>query len=71
MEGACSTYDGEKRFMQGFGGETKRKTPLERPRYRWEDIKMDLQVVGWGMDWIDVAQEGQIFVNTLMNLRVP
>jgi hypothetical protein len=32
---------------------------------------MDLQVVGWGMDWIDVAQEGQIVVNTLMNLRVP
>jgi hypothetical protein len=30
------------------------KKPLVRPRRRWENnIKMDLQVVGWGgMDWI-------------------
>ena len=27
------------------------KRPLERPRRRWEDnIKMDLQDVGWGKD---------------------
>ena len=34
------------------------KTPLGRPRHRWEDnIKMDLQQVGCGgMDWIDLAQ---------------
>jgi hypothetical protein len=32
---------------------------LGRPRRRWEDnIKMDLQEVGWGgMDWIDMAQD--------------
>jgi len=30
--------------------------PLGRPRNRWEDIMMDLQVVGWrGMDWIDLV----------------
>jgi hypothetical protein len=30
-----------------------------RPRRRWEDnIKMDLQEVGWeGVDWIDMAQD--------------
>jgi hypothetical protein len=30
------------------------KSPLERPRHRWEDnIKMDLMEVRWrGMDWI-------------------
>jgi hypothetical protein len=30
-----------------------------RPRRRWEDnIKMDLQEVGWGdMDWIDMAED--------------
>ena len=34
------------------------KRPLGRPRYRWEDnIKIDLQEVGWGLDWIDVAQD--------------
>ena len=33
------------------------KTPLGRPRHRWEDnIKMDLQYVMWGMDWIELAQ---------------
>jgi hypothetical protein len=33
------------------------KTPLCRPRRRWEDnIKMDLQEVGrGGMDWIELA----------------
>jgi hypothetical protein len=31
---------------------------LARPRYRWEDnVKMDLQEVEWGMDWIDLAQD--------------
>ena len=43
---------------------------------RWEDnIKMDLQEVGWGhMDWIDLAQDRNkwlVFVNAVMKLRVP
>jgi hypothetical protein len=47
--------------------------PLERPRQKWEDnIKMDLQEVGWqGMDWIDLAQDRnrwQALVNVVMNL---
>jgi hypothetical protein len=30
-------------------GMPKRKSPLERPRCRWEDgIKMDLREIGWG-----------------------
>ena len=47
------------RRIQGFGGETQGKEPLGRPRRRWEDnIKMDLQEVGWGnMDWIELAQD--------------
>jgi hypothetical protein len=32
------------------------RRPLGRRRRRWEDnIKMDLQAVGWGMDWIELA----------------
>jgi hypothetical protein len=32
------------------------RRPLGRPRRKLEDkIKMDLQDVGWGMDWIEVA----------------
>jgi hypothetical protein len=35
------------------------RRPLGRPRRRWEDnIKMDLQEVGWeGVDWIYMAQD--------------
>ena len=38
----------------------------------WEDdIKMDLQEVGWGgMAWIDLAQDSNDCVNELMNLLV-
>jgi hypothetical protein len=40
-------------------GTPKGKSILLRPRRRWQDnIKMDLQEVGWrGMDWIDLAQD--------------
>jgi hypothetical protein len=40
-------------------GRPEGRKPLGRPRRRWEDnIKMDLQKVGWGdMDWIDMAQD--------------
>jgi hypothetical protein len=37
-----STYGGEERCIQGFGG-----GPLGRPGHRWEDIKMNFQEVGW------------------------
>jgi hypothetical protein len=59
-----------------FGGKTRRKRPLGRPRRRWLDnIKIDLTETGWdGMDWIDLAQDRdhwRAFVNTVMNLLVP
>jgi hypothetical protein len=49
---------------------------LGRPRRRWEDnIKMDLQEIGWnGVAWIDMAQDRdrwRALVNAVMNLRVP
>jgi hypothetical protein len=34
------------------------RRPLGRPRRRWEDnIKMDLEEVGWGMDCIELPQD--------------
>ena len=41
-------------------GKYEGKRALGRPRRRWEDnIKMNLQEVGWGgMDWIELAQDG-------------
>ena len=45
MGGACSTYG-------DLVGKSEGKRPLGRPRHRWQDnIKMDLQEVGWGEAW--------------------
>jgi hypothetical protein len=56
-------------------GKPERKRPHRRPRRRWEDnIKMDLQEVGWGMDWIDLTQDRDMWralVNAVVNLRFP
>jgi hypothetical protein len=56
-------------------GKPEEKSPLERPRRRWEDnIKMDLQVVRCGgMDCIDLAQDRdrwRALLNVVMNLWV-
>jgi hypothetical protein len=49
MSKACSTNKREEWIIQGFGGKPVVKTPLGRPRRRWEDnIKMVLQEVGCG-----------------------
>jgi hypothetical protein len=51
------------------------RRPLGRFRRRWEyNIKMDIEEVGWGMDWIELAQDRdrlRALVNAVMNLRVP
>ena len=57
-------------------GKPEGKRSLGRPRRRWEDnIKMDLQVVGWGCgDWMELAQDRdkwRALVSTVRNLRVP
>jgi hypothetical protein len=50
--------------------------PLGRRRHRWEyNIKLDLREIGIDeANWIRLAQDmvqWRVFVNTLMNLRVP
>jgi hypothetical protein len=56
-------------------GHVAGKKSIGRPMCRWEDnIEMDFQDVGWGMDWIDMAQEKdrwRALVNVVMNIRVP
>jgi len=56
-------------------GKPEGKRPLGKPRRRWEDnIEMDLQEVGRGGDWMELAQDRdswRALVNTVMNLRVP
>jgi hypothetical protein len=75
MGGACSTH-GEKRSAYTIlVGRPEGRRPFGRPRRRWEDnIKMDLQEIGSGMDWIELAQyrdRWRAVVNAVMNLRVP
>jgi hypothetical protein len=49
MGGACSTYGKRRGAYRVLVGKPKGKRPLGRPRRIWEDnIKMDLQRVGWG-----------------------
>jgi hypothetical protein len=56
-------------------GRPEGRRSLGRPRRKWEDnIKIDPQEVGWGMDWMDLAQDRdrwRALVNAVMNLRVP
>jgi hypothetical protein len=56
-------------------GRSERRPPLGRPRRRRKDnINVDLQDVGWGMDWIELAKvrdRWRSLVNAVMNLRVP
>ena len=57
-------------------GKPEGKRPLGRPRRRWEDnIKLDLQEVGWDCEeWMELAEDRdrwRALVSTVMNLRVP
>jgi len=52
-----STYGVRRDAYRGVVGKPEGRRPLGSHRLRWEDnIKMDLQKVGWVMDWIDLAQ---------------
>jgi hypothetical protein len=57
-------------------GKSESKRPLGRAKRRWVDnIKMDLEEVGWGyVDWISLAQDRnrwRALVNSVLNLRAP
>jgi hypothetical protein len=66
----------KRRAYRVLVGRREGKRPLGRHRLKWEDnIKMDLQDVGWrGMNWIGLAQDRdkwRSLVNEVMNLRAP
>jgi hypothetical protein len=55
-------------------GKSEGKRPLQRPRCRYDNIKMDLSEIGLGgVDWIHLAQDRDqwcVPVNMVMNLWV-
>jgi hypothetical protein len=69
-------YWGKEMFCNVLVWKPRGKRLFGRPMRRLEDnIKMDLQEVGWeDMDWIDLAQDRdrwRVLVNAVKNLRVP
>jgi hypothetical protein len=67
---------GERRgAYRALVGKPEGRSPLGRPRHRWEDnIKMDLGEVGGGVDWIGLAQDRdrwRAVVYMVMNIRLP
>jgi hypothetical protein len=57
-------------------GKSEGRRPLGRPRRRWvNNIRMDLEEVGWGdVDWTGLAQDRNRWIahaNSVLNLRVP
>jgi hypothetical protein len=75
--GRARSTNGEKRPAYSIlVGKPEGKRPLGRPRRRWVDnINMNLRGIEWdGMDWINLAQDRdqyRVFLNMVMNLRVP
>jgi hypothetical protein len=66
----------KKNVYRSLVGKTEGKRPLGRTRLRWMDnIRMDLQEVGWGdVDWIGLAKDRnrwRALVNSVLNLCVP
>ena len=57
-------------------GNREGKRPLERPsRGRNDGIKMDLEEIGWGVNWIGliclwIGEKWRAFVNEVKNIRV-
>jgi hypothetical protein len=54
-------------------GKPEERRPVERPMCRWEDnIKWIFESLDGGIDWIDLAQDGdrwRAVLNTVMNLQ--
>jgi hypothetical protein len=58
MGGACSMHRAKERCIQGFGGKPEGKRPVGRCKRRWQEdnIKVDLQEMGWM--WLRIGTGG-------------
>ena len=62
MGGACSAEGKERGMYRVLVGKPEGKRLLGRLTHRWEDIRMDLQEVGWGvwtaLGWLKIETCG-------------
>ena len=75
MEGHVASLGDRRGLYKVLVGRADRKTPLGRPKCRWEDnVKMDLREVGWAiMGCISLVQDRdrwRALVNVVMNHRL-
>jgi hypothetical protein len=63
----------ERKLYKVLVGKLEGKRPFGKQRHRWENgIRMDLMEIGWGVDWIRLAQDTdrwRAVVSAVMNLR--
>jgi hypothetical protein len=57
------TWDRREKCCKVLVGKLRGKSPLRRPRHRWEDgIGMDLKQIDWGMgsgfSWLRIGTSG-------------
>jgi hypothetical protein len=75
MSGACSTCGEKRGAYRILMGRPEGRRALGRPRRRLEgNIKINIEDVGWGVDWIELAEDRdrwRAVMNVVMNLRVP
>jgi len=70
------THMGERRgAYRVLVGNPEGRRPVEGDRCSWElNVDIDPQEVGWGLVWIDLAQDRDrcgAFANAVMNLHIP
>jgi hypothetical protein len=65
----------ERKLYKLLMGKPEGKKPLERPgRRRGDGIRIDVREIGWGMEWIQFAEDRDLLraaVNTVMNSIKP
>ena len=76
MDRTCSTMEEPTNAYRVLVGKPEGKTPLGRPRHRWEDnIKIDLRELGYDPgEWTDLTEDRdqlRAYVRVVMNLRSP
>jgi hypothetical protein len=74
--GTCGTHEERRGVYRVLVGRPEFKKPLRRPKRRWKyNIKLEIGDIGIEVEnWIQLAEDRvqwRVFVNTVMNLRVP